>query len=177
MHQKNNKKIDKKNYIILAVIIFITIIVVFYARSWYITAKEYNENISVIQSVAIKINENEIENHVLDNPRAIIYISSGQNQNIKSFEKEIKKLIEKNNLNDYVLYINKDEISDQNNLEEALKRLAKTQKIKDKISNESEVSMYLFENGKIKYIITDANKQTPSEIEKTLKRNGMIDHE
>lgn len=177
MHQKNNKEINKKNYIILVVTIIITVIAVFYARSWYITAKEYNENTSVIQSIASTINENEIENHVLDNPRAIIYISSGQDQNIKSFEKNIKKLIEKNNLSDYVLYINKDEITDQNKLEGTLKRLAQNQKIKDKISNNSEISMYLFENGKLKYIINDANNQTPSEIEKTFKRNGMIDHE
>ena len=81
-----DKKIPAKNYIILAVVVLFTVISVFYARSWYLTTKEYENKNSVIKEVALEINQSEISNYTLENPKFILYVSSGQNQDIKPFE-------------------------------------------------------------------------------------------
>ena len=100
------KTIPKKNYAILAVIIFITIFLVFYMRNWYIMTKEYNSDNSPMLKSINEINSNEISNYVLENPRFILYTSSGLNKNIKGFESKFKGYVLNKNLKDYMIYIN-----------------------------------------------------------------------
>ena len=89
------KKIPFKNYVILCVIIVLTVISVFYVRSWYITNKEYYSRNSVIKDIAREIKIDEISNYTLESPKFMLYVSSGADADVKDFENDFKKLIKK----------------------------------------------------------------------------------
>ena len=163
------KTIPKKNYAILAVIIFITIFLVFYMRNWYIMTKEYNSDNSPMLKSINEINSNEISNYVLENPRFILYTSSGLNKNIKGFESKFKGYVLNKNLKDYMIYINT-----ANTDIEDLKNILNNYTNEELDINDS-VNMYIFENGKIVKIITKAENQDTKSIEQVFKKYGVID--
>ena len=169
------KEIPTKNYVILAVLILATVLAVFYARGWYNTTKEYNSQHSTMLTIVNEINQEEIANYTLENPKFILYVSSGQNANIKAFEKKFKKVVINKELSNSMLYLNSDGV----NLEEfnkTLKEYAANDKLKSKIKNDGNVSMFIFENGKITNAIIDANNFSTKQLEKLLKKYGMIDN-
>lgn len=173
---KEIKTINSKNYVILAVIIVVTVIVVFYMKSWYITTTEHYENNSIMLEVANEINENELDNYTLENPKFILYISSGKNQNIKSFEKQMKKIIIDKELENTTLYLNSDTINKEN-LNTKLQKYASNETIKQKINMNSQISIYIFENGKIIRTIINAEKSSPDQIKTLLTKYGVIDND
>ena len=67
------KKIPKKNYIILAVVVLITVALVFYVRDWYITTNEYYAENSTIKDVSREIREDEISNYTVESGKFAIY--------------------------------------------------------------------------------------------------------
>ena len=165
------KKIKAKNYIILGLILVLTIIAVFYARSWYLETKSYYATNSVILDVVKEINEDEIGNYTLENPKFILYVASGENANIKEFEKEIKHIIVEKELENNFLYLNID-----NNDKNELKALASSKVISDKIDIDSQVSMYIIENGKINKTIINAEELTSKQIKSLFQKYGVIDN-
>ena len=165
------KTIPKKNYAILAVIIFITIFLVFYMRNWYIMTKEYNSDNSPMLKSINEINSNEISNYVLENPRFILYTSSGLNKNIKGFESKFKGYVLNKNLKDYMIYINT-ATADLDNLKTILENYTSEN---NNINLNDNVNMYIFENGKIVKIITKAENQDTKSIEQVFKKYGVID--
>lgn len=169
------KEIPNKNYIILAVIILITILAVFYARNWYITTKEYNSDNSPVTKAINEIHQEELDNYALENSKFILYTSSGLNPNIKNFETKFRKFIINKNLSQSMLYINTADI-DLEHLNRQLKNYAATENIKSKINSTENVNMYIFENQKIISVITETNKLEIKQINEILKENGMLDN-
>ena len=111
MDDKMSKKtIPIKNYIILGIICISTIALACYLASWYTWTQNYYKNNSVMTDILTEITEEEISNYVLDNPHAMIYISSGKDQNNKEFEKELKKLLIRTNITKQIVYLNIDKI-------------------------------------------------------------------
>ena len=111
-----------KNYIILLLLTVGTVFIVFYLSSWYNTSKEYYKNNSILSKYLPELNVEEIDSFLIDNPEIVIYYASAKDENIKQFEKKFKKLIEKNEIKDELVYIDasKEEnynfISNLNNL-------------------------------------------------------------
>ena len=170
------KKIPIQNYIILALVVLITVIAVFYARIWYKETRNYDDKNSVMLDVVSTINQDELSNYILENPNFILYLSSGQDRNIKDFEKKFKKLIVKKALTQNMLYLNTDN-TDKGRLIIYLKSLAKDDKIKTKIIDNSSVSIYIFENSQIKYVIVNAEDFSIKQIDLLLQKYGMIENE
>lgn len=168
------KKVPSKNYIVLAVIVILTIIVVFYARNWYITAKEYNSDNSPMLKAISEINPDEISNYTLENPKFILYTSSGLNTNIKSFESKFKNYVIDKNISSNMLYINTANINKED-FTGQLKNYAQVN-IKDQINVDENVNMFIFENGQITKVIINANTKTTKEIDSLLKTYGMLDN-
>ena len=169
------KKIPPKKYAILFTIVLITVVGVFYARGWYNTTKEYESQDSVMRSVINQINLNEISNYALESQKFVLYVSSGQNRNIKSFERHFKNYIIKNNLQDDIVYINTDTV-DRNEFKNQLKNYFNSN-IQNRIEGNDNVSLYIFEDGKVTHIINNADRLKIREINNLLKRYGMIDNE
>lgn len=170
------RKIPRKNYIILAVTIILTVLLVFYLRGWYVTTKDYYAQNSVIKDVVREIKEDEISNYTLESGKFALYVSSGQNTSVKDFENEFKKLIAKSNCQNNVLYLNTDGI-DVKNLNDSLRdNFAKNDRVKNSISDNSMATLYLFEEGKISSVINNVDNYSVKSINKIIKKWGLSDN-
>lgn len=95
---KNEKVIPVKNYVKLALIFIVTLIVVFYANTWYKTYKIDRLNTPYIKDKINAINYEELNTYLVENPNLIIYIGKSDDQNCYDFEKDLYKVLKKNNL-------------------------------------------------------------------------------
>lgn len=165
------KKIPLKNYIVLCVIIVITVVFVFYVRSWYITNKEYYSKNSVIKDVTREINIDEISNYNLESPKFMLYVSSGANAEVKNFENRFKKFIGKMEISDDILYLNTDSVN--YDLYSSLKNYAFNDKVSSLIS-ESKASLYVFSEGKIVGVLNNIDSYSDKHIQSFIKKWGFI---
>lgn len=165
------KKIPFKNYAVLCIIIVLTVISVFYIRSWYITNKEYYSRNSVIKDVTREINVDEISNYALESPKFMLYVSSGVDADVKDFENGFKKLIRKLEVSEDILYLNIDNVN--YDLYSNLKGFAYNDKISSLIF-ESKASLYVFSDGKIVGVLNNINDFSDKHIQSFLKKWGFI---
>lgn len=171
---KENKKIEPKNYIILLVLVVLTVFAVFYTRNLYIMSKVYYNDNSVILDVVKEVGQDEIQNYLIENPKLVLYVAPKQNSDIKKFEKTLKNLIVKEELEDSILYLDKTN-TDMDKLKQTLQNIS-TKKVKEKIDNDSNVSMYIIDNGQVTNVITNADKKSKNEIKNLLQKYGVIDN-
>lgn len=162
------KKIPLKNYFILILVILLTILAVFYMRDWYNTSKEFYAQNSVMTKVVREIKNDEISNYILENQKFILYVSSGRNTNIKSFEDEFKNLIQKMDLGENVLYMNLDEV-DVSDFYNSLNSYASSTKVKNQIVS-SDASMYVFTDGKLTMLLNNVNNYSMKRLESIIDR-------
>lgn len=165
------RKIPKKNYLILTVVIVLTVGLVFYARSWYNTSKEYYLSNSVIKDIVSEINEVDINSYTIENPNYILYASSGISNDLKDFEKELKKIITSLDIQSNFIYLNLDNVNIQQ-FNDTLKKYTSNEKIALELSRDSKSTIYIFSSGKIKYILNNANEKSVSYIKKFLESCG-----
>lgn len=164
------RKIPRKNYVILLVVAILFVLLVFYMRNWYNTTKIYYNGGSLILDVSTQINKEEIGNYALENPNFVLYVSSGYDDSSKKFEKELKNYIVKNHINN-IVYLNADA-----SFNETLKNYAVNSKIEKQIKSDGNISIYYFENGKISRAITNAEKAGAKDVEKKFKKYGVVDN-
>ncbi len=163
------KDVPAKNYVILAVVLLFTVGLVFYLRDWYNTTKEYYARNSVMTDVVREIKGEEISNFTLENQKFILYVSSGQNADIKGFENDLKDLIQKMDLNDDVLYMNLDGTDALTFYNLLRNDFAASSKIKNQI-NDSVASMYVFTDGKITSLLNNVNNYSIKRLETIINR-------
>ena len=164
----NNKKeksrdIPKKNYIYLSIIILGSILFLIYIYKWYQTYNQSKLNTSIMNNYLTIINYNELDNYIIENKDAIIYVSILGDENINRFENKFKNIIIKNNLKQSILYL---DLTNEN-INNATNKL----QINDKFPY-----LVVYTNGKI----TDTynirkNKYNTKKIEKYLNRIGVIE--
>ena len=107
-----SKKKQKKNYIILAFIYAVVIVLVLYLASWYNTYVEYREEIPVLQNIISEINPDEVDHYLMENPSPILYICSASDSDCREFEKSIKSYLQENAYQD-LTYVNLEDINDK----------------------------------------------------------------
>lgn len=165
------KKIPLKNYFILCIIIVFTVISVLYVRSWYITNKEYYSKNSVIKDVVREINIDEISNYTLESPKFMLYVSSGIDADVKNFENDFKKLVEKLDISEDILYLNTDNVD--YDLYSNLKNFASTDKVSSLVSY-SKASLYVFNDGKIVGVLNNIDGFSDKYIQSFIRKWGFI---
>lgn len=170
------KKIPKKNYIILAVVVLITVALVFYVRDWYITTNEYYAENSTIKDVSREIREDEISNYTVESGKFAIYASAGSNTEIKDFESDLKKAIKGTSSQNNILYLNTDEIDVNNFCNNLKSNFAKDNSVAERISATSPATLYVFEEGKITKVYSNLNNYTLDDLERLFKKVGLVDN-
>lgn len=100
MKKEELRRIPGKNYVILLCVLIGSFLLLFYFYKWFDTYEESKLNMRILDSYMQVINHNEIDDYVIENPDAIIYVSVLQNNEIRDFEKLVKqkyrdRLIEK----------------------------------------------------------------------------------
>ena len=134
--RENERFIPMKNYIIAVGLVIAAVLLTLYGFAWYNVLKE--NKISQSYLVKSKVISNEIQN--LEELEAVfaeapdeyfIYISYTGQEDIYNMEKDLKKVINKNELNDQFYYLNVTSIKDkQNYLEDINTSLKLDKKVK-----------------------------------------------
>lgn len=165
---KKEKEIPLKNYILLSIVLILTIVVVIYFFLWKNTYEKSKLQTPILDDYLLVINYNELNNYLVENKDAIIYISKLNNENIRLFENKFKNIINKNNLNNKILYLDLTEVLKENNI---------VKEINKKYGKEmTEVpTIVIIKDGKISssYNIKE-NKYNIKLLEKYLEKEDVI---
>ena len=165
---KKEKEIPLKNYILLSIVLILTIVVVIYFFLWKNTYEKSKLQTPILDDYLLVINYNELNNYLVENKDAIIYVSKLNNENIRLFENKFKNIINKNNLNNKILYLDLTEELKENNI---------VKKLNKKYGKEmTEVpTIVIIKDGKISssYNIKE-NKYNIKLLEKYLEKEDVI---
>lgn len=115
MNKNNKREVPVKNYIKLGIILLISILALFYLYLWYRTYEENRLNTPIMDNYLSIINYNELNDYLTENKNATIYLSKLNDNDIRSFEKEFKLIIQDNALKNKILYLDLTNELDQNN--------------------------------------------------------------
>lgn len=115
MNKNNKREVPVKNYIKLGIILLISILALFYLYLWYRTYEENRLNTPIMDNYLSIINYNELNDYLTENKNATIYLSKLNDNDIRSFEKEFKLIIQDNALKNKMLYLDLTNELDQNN--------------------------------------------------------------
>lgn len=113
---KKEKEIPLKNYILLSIVLILTIVVVIYFFLWKNTYEKNKLQTPILDDYLLVINYNELNNYLVENKDAIIYVSKLNDESIRLFENKFKNIINKNNLNNKILYLDLTEELKENNI-------------------------------------------------------------
>ena len=163
LKKDKTKKIPVKNYIYLSIIVIASIFIIFYLYRWYDTYRESKLNISIMNNYLSVINYNELDDYIIENKNAIIYVSKLGDEKINKFEKSIKNMVVENDLRNSMLYL--DVTNDNFDV------------VKEKLQiNTSLPCIVVYTNGKITdvYSITN-NNYDMKKLNKYLNRIGATD--
>ena len=159
------REVPRKNYIYLFLILLGSLLLLLYIYTWYDAYNENRLNTSIMDKYLTVINYNELDNYIIENKDAVIYVSILGNEDISKFEKKFKNLVSEHNLKNDILYL---DISNDN-ISIATNKL-----------NIDEEFPYLvvYTNGVITdtYSIND-NNYSNAKIEKYLNRIGVINND
>jgi len=167
---KAKRDIPLKNYIYLSIIILISLLLIFYFYLWYLTYEESKLNNQIMDRYMQVINYNELEDYIIENKNAYVYVSILENKKIRDFELEFKKTIIDNSLKKEILYLDLTEVY---NNKKMISTAKKDYKIDDK--NISNVPCILvFENGELNNIYDIKENNYDIElIEEFLEQEGI----
>ena len=113
---KKEKEIPLKNYILLSIVLILTIVVVINLFLWKNTYEKSKLQTPILDDYLLVINYNELNNYLVENKDAIIYVSELNDESIRLFENKFKNIINKNNLNNKILYLDLTEELKENNI-------------------------------------------------------------
>lgn len=105
INKEKERIIPPKNYLYLALIIVFTMLLLLYILKWN---KAYNESklyTGILNNYLQVINYNELDDYIIENKDAVIYVSILGNEQIRDFEKKFKNTITNNNLRNKILYL------------------------------------------------------------------------
>lgn len=165
---KKEKEIPLKNYILLSIVLILTIVVVIYFFLWKNTYEKNKLQTPILDDYLLVINYNELNNYLVENKDAIIYVSKLNDESIRLFENKFKNIINKNNLNNKILYLDlTEELKENNIVKEINKKYGKEM---------TEIpSIIIIKDGKISssYNIKE-NKYNIKLLEKYLEKEDVI---
>lgn len=101
-----------KNYVIYAGIVIATILLVVYLCDWYHAYQEYQVTIPVIRGTIPEINRQEVEHYLLENEDAILYLCTAEEEDCRTFEVGLKRMIKENHLEEKMTYVNLEDQKD-----------------------------------------------------------------
>lgn len=104
--KKSNKNVSSRNYFIVMVVSVLIIVVVLYARTFYLNYKNNKVNVSVFNDQKInQINSDDFDFALSETSSEIIlYVSYTGSSEIRNMESKLYKEIEKKNLTDKIIY-------------------------------------------------------------------------
>ena len=102
---KEEKNIPFKNYIFLAIILIVSVIIVIYFYMWHSELYANEMNTPIMDEYLNVINYNELDTYLVENKEVIIYVSVLEDDRIRNFEKNFIRVVEEYSLNNKILYL------------------------------------------------------------------------
>lgn len=110
MESKEERRvIPVKNYFILSIICFVTIVATIYINAWIKTYK-VNSNVNPLIGKVQEITLSDLEATMSETNLAILYVANNDNF---ALDKEILKRVNADSINDYFYYMNVNAISQE----------------------------------------------------------------
>lgn len=105
--EEHSNHIEFKNYIILALIIVAMVLLVLYVCKWYQVYSDYQKETPVIRgTLNYEITNAELDHYIMENPNCVVYMCTSSSDRCRNFERDFKKLVEKDNLQNSIIYLN-----------------------------------------------------------------------
>jgi len=167
---KDTKKKSFKNYVILVVIFLVGMGLTLYLCQWYRVYDDYQKETPVIRNALLEITHDDFEHYMMENPTTVIYMCTARDEKCRSFEKDFKKLIKREELNDYIVYLNLTDI-DQNSFVEEFNN-----KYNFKVKLTTQYPAFVvFEDGNVNSILQgdDGKDTTVSKVKQFLELNEI----
>lgn len=142
---EKEKNIPLKNYIILAAILILTIILVIYFYMWYENYESTKLTSPIMDEYMQVINYNELNDYLVENKNSVIYVSVLDSKEIRNFELKFKKFIRDNSLDNSILYLNLTEELKDNKIVKELKNKYKL----DNLDITNVPAIIIFKDGNI----------------------------
>lgn len=152
LEKKENKRIS--NYTITVVLFIVCFGLVLYLRELYRVNEAEQKKIPVIDGYISELSSEDLEHYILDNPNGVIYMCIANDENCRTFEREFKKLLKKDEYNNNLAYLNLMDVDQDKFLEEFNKKYI----YKTKLSKEYP-AFVLFEDGKVKAILQEKDRK------------------
>ena len=106
MLKSDKKVIPLKNYVYLAIILVVSIFIVYYFYLWYRAYDESKLSTRIMDEYLQVINYNELKNYIIENRDAFVYVSVVNDVEIRDFEKKFKSTVSEYSLKNEMLYLN-----------------------------------------------------------------------
>jgi hypothetical protein len=101
----NGRKIPFKNYLYLGLIVIFSLMVIYYGYLWYYSYKTSLLQISALDGSLNVINFNELDDYIMENKDALVYVSVLGDEDINDFELKFVNTISEYSLRDVMLYM------------------------------------------------------------------------
>ena len=143
-----DKKIGKKQIILLIVLFIIGIGLTLYFCKWYQVIDQNKKSVPIIRGTLSEITDQELDDYLLENPTSMIYLCTSDSQQCRNYEKDVREYFIKSGLSESIIYVNLTNI-DQTKF---VKKFNKKHQYKVKLSTNYPAIIY-FSDGEIKDMI------------------------
>ncbi len=167
---EDERIIPVKNYVILVILFVAIVALVFYLCDLYHVYDEHQREIPVIRDTLSEIQPDELEHYIMENPTTVIYMCTSFEDNCRDYEKDLKKLVEKDELQDRIIYVNLSDVNQDEFVDNFNTRFPYRVSLKKRYP-----VFVVFENGKVRSILqADKNDRLSiSETEQFLELNQL----
>ena len=147
---EGNKKENKElhNYIIVILTFLLCIGIVLYVCRIYEIKEAEKRKIPVIRGSVLEIYKDDLKHYVMDNPTSLVYMCTANSDTCRTFEKSLKKLLQKEDYDDEIVYLNLTDLDQEAFVEEFNQEFPYKTKL-----TLNYPAFVLFEEGKVKNIL------------------------
>ncbi len=167
------KKKEIKNWLTLIAIFIIAMSLTLYVCKCYKVFIEYEKEKPVIADAFYEISsEDEVYNYIMENPTTTLYMCIASDDTCRSYERGLKKLSKKIDLSESVVYLNLNDVDQDEFIEKFNKKYVYKIPLK-----KSFPAFVTFEDGKIIGILqgTDKEKLTISKTRQYMEFNHIVE--
>lgn len=146
--KETQRKIGIKNYLILGLIFIAAIAVTLYLCNVYNVYEESKRQIPVIRGTLSEITSEELEHYISENPTTMMYLCTASNETCRKYEKDLKKYVVREELQDTIIYLNLTEEEASTFAESFNEKYTGSLKLKDNYP-----ALVIFEEGKVTHLL------------------------
>ena len=169
MSRKSNKEIPVTNIIKLVLIVLFVIIAVLFLRGWYLKGQDLQKGTPILSTLLThQIKPNELESYIHETDTAILFMCTTKNDQCRDLEKDMKKIVKDNSLEDIIIYFDISMVDDFSKIYKQLNDNSSTT-----LEIDSYPAIIYLENSKIQKFANGA-KMSVSDVQKFLREIKVL---